>query len=63
MLYWATPNVRFPRFRLISVGAFVAILVWLVASVGFAFYVGNFSSYNKTYGALAGAIVRCCGCG
>jgi membrane protein len=57
MLYWATPNVRFPKFRIISVGAFVAILVWLVASVGFAFYVGNFSSYNKTYGSLAGAIV------
>ncbi len=57
ILYWATPNVRFPRFRIISVGAFVAILVWLVASIGFAFYVGNFGSYNKTYGALAGVIV------
>ena len=57
ILYWATPNVQFPRFRIISVGSFVAILVWLVASVGFAFYVGNFGSYNKTYGALAGVIV------
>ena len=57
LLYCATPNVSFTRFRLISVGAFVAILVWLVASVGFAFYVANFSSYNKTYGSLAGAVV------
>jgi membrane protein len=57
ILYWATPNVRFPRFRIISVGSFVAILVWLVASVGFAFYVANFGSYNKTYGSLAGAVV------
>jgi membrane protein len=57
LLYWATPNVRFQSFRIISVGAFVAIGVWLVASVGFAFYVANFSSYNKTYGSLAGVVV------
>src|SRR4051794_2299869 len=49
ILYYATPNVDFTKFRIISVGAFVAILVWLVASVGFAFYVANFGSYNKTY--------------
>ena len=57
ILYWATPNVKFTRFRIISVGSFVAILAWLVASVGFAFYVANFSSYNKTYGAIAGVVV------
>jgi membrane protein len=57
ILYWATPNVQFTRFRLISVGSFIAILVWVVASVGFAFYVANFGSYNKTYGSLAGVIV------
>ena len=57
LLYYATPNVKQPKFRWMSVGAFVAILVWVLASVGFAFYVGNFSSYNKTYGSLAGVIV------
>jgi membrane protein len=57
LLYYATPNVRQPRFRWISVGAFVAILIWLVASVGFSFYVANFSSYNKTYGSVAGAVI------
>ncbi len=57
LLYYATPNVQQPKFRWISVGAGVAILVWVLASVGFAFYVGNFSSYNKTYGSLAGVIV------
>jgi membrane protein len=57
LLYWATPNVKFAKFRVISVGAFVAILVWLVASIGFAFYVANFSSYNKTYGSIAGVVV------
>jgi membrane protein len=57
LLYYATPNVRQPSFRWISVGAFVAIMIWILASVGFAFYVANFSSYNKTYGTVAGAIV------
>ncbi len=57
LLYYATPNVDFVRFRVISAGAFVAILVWLVASVGFAFYVANFSSYNKTYGSVAGVVI------
>ncbi|MDM8084206.1 YihY/virulence factor BrkB family protein [Cellulomonas cellasea] len=57
LLYYATPNVRQPRFRWISVGAVVAILVWIVASVGFAFYVGSFGSYDATYGALGGVIV------
>jgi membrane protein len=57
LLYYATPNVQQPKFRWISVGAAVAIVIWVLASVGFAFYVGNFGSYNKTYGSLAGVIV------
>lgn len=57
MLYYFTPNVRKPTFRWVSVGATIAILTWILASVGFAFYVANFGSYNKTYGSLAGVIV------
>jgi len=57
LLYYATPNVKQPKFRWISIGAALAIVVWIVASVAFAFYVGNFGSYNKTYGSLAGVIV------
>ena len=57
LLYWATPNVKQPKFRWISVGAAVAILIWVLASVVFAFYVANFSSYGKTYGSIAGVIV------
>jgi membrane protein len=57
ILYYATPNVQQPKFRWISVGAAVAILVWVVASVAFGIYVSNFGSYNKTYGSLAGIIV------
>lgn len=57
VLYYATPNVKQPKFRWISIGAAVAIVVWILASVLFGVYVANFSSYNKTYGALAGVIV------
>ena len=56
LLYYATPNVRQPKFRWVSVGALVAIVTWGVVSAAFGFYVANFSSYDKTYGALAGVI-------
>jgi membrane protein len=56
LLYYATPNVKQPKFRWISVGAIIAIVVWVVASAAFGFYVANFSSYDKTYGSLAGVI-------
>ncbi|MGE2733386.1 YihY/virulence factor BrkB family protein [Mycolicibacterium vaccae] len=57
MLYRVSPNVQQPKFRWISVGAAVAILTWVVASVLFGLYVANFSSYDRTFGALAGVIV------
>jgi membrane protein len=57
ILYYATPNVKQPKFRWLSLGSGLAIVVWVVASVGFGFYVSHFGSYNKTYGALAGVIV------
>src|SRR5215212_7613751 len=57
LLYWAAPNVRHPKFRWVSPGGVVGVLLWIVASAAFAFYVANFSSYNKTYGAMAGVIV------
>ena len=57
LLYWAAPNVKQPGFRWVSPGGVIAVIGWLIASVAFAFYVGNFGSYNKTYGALAGPIV------
>jgi membrane protein len=57
VLYWAAPNVKQPGFRWISPGGLLAVLGWVIASAAFAFYVANFGSYNKTYGALAGPIV------
>ena len=57
LLYYATPNVKQPKFRWVSVGAALAIVVWILLSVAFGFYVASFSSYDKTYGALGGVIV------
>ncbi len=57
LLYWAAPNVKHPKFRWVSPGGVLAVLGWVIASLAFAFYVANFGSYNKTYGALAGPIV------
>jgi membrane protein len=57
ILYYATPNAKQPKFRWISLGAIIAILVLVIVSAGFALYVANFSNYDRTYGSFAGAIV------
>jgi membrane protein len=57
LLYWAAPNVRHPGFRWLTPGAVLAIVIWVAGSVGFTIYLANFSSYNETYGALAGVII------
>ena len=57
MLYYVTPNVQQPKFRWVSIGAAVAIMVWIAASVLFGVYVAHFGTYNKTYGTLAGVVV------
>ncbi|TKJ16558.1 YihY/virulence factor BrkB family protein [Blastococcus sp. CCUG 61487] len=57
VLYYSTPNVKLRGFTWVSPGAGVAILVAVVASALFAFYVANFGSYNATYGALAGVVI------
>jgi membrane protein len=55
-LYYAAPNVKQPKFRWVSPGGVLAVLVWIAASVAFGFYVSNFGSYNRTYGTLGGVI-------
>ncbi len=55
-LYYISPNIKQPGFRWISPGSSVAVVLWILTSLAFAFYVANFSSYNETYGSLAGVI-------
>jgi YihY family inner membrane protein len=56
LLYWASPNARQPV-RWVTPGGILAVVVWVAVSAGFAIYVANFGSYNKTYGSLAGVII------
>ena len=57
ILYYAAPNVDVPRFRWLTPGAVFGVLVTIVASAAFFFYLSNFSSYSGTYGAFAGAVI------
>jgi membrane protein len=57
VLFHFSPNVNPGKFRFFTPGAAVALVVWILASAGFAFYVGNFGSYNETYGTLGGFVV------
>lgn len=57
VLFWAAPNAKQAGIRWISPGGVVATVIWLVISALFALYVTDFSSYNKTYGSLAGVVV------
>ena len=57
LLYWAAPNAKQAGLRWITPGGLLAVVLWLVASIGFAIYATNFGSYNKTYGTLGGVAV------
>ena len=57
LLYFGAPNVRQASFRFILPGGLLAVIVWIVATLGFALYVANFGSYSKTYGSLGAVIV------
>jgi membrane protein len=56
VVYYVAPNVDQP-FVLITPGAVLAVIVWVIASVGFSLYVSNFSTYSATYGSLGGMVV------
>ncbi len=57
MVLYLAPNVVPPRWKFITPGSVFAVVVWIAASAGFAFYTSQFSSYNKAWGSLAGVIV------
>lgn len=57
VLFWAAPNAKQAGIKWVSPGGVLATVVWLIISALFALYVTEFSSYNKTYGPLAGVVV------
>jgi membrane protein len=57
VLYRYAPDRASPRWRWVSGGAVVALVLWLLGSIGFSWYVENFGKYNQTYGALASVII------
>ncbi len=57
IFYYLGPNRESPRWTWVSAGGIVGALLWLVVSIGFFFYVNEFSSYGKTYGTMAGVVV------
>ena len=54
IVYWALPNVNHP-YRLITPGAALAVIAWVIASLGFSFYLANFANYSVIYGSLGAA--------
>jgi membrane protein len=56
LVYYVAPDVEQPL-RWITPGGIFGVLLWVLASVGFSFYVGNFGSYNETYGSIGAVIV------
>ncbi|MFI7584741.1 YihY/virulence factor BrkB family protein [Kocuria sp. M1N1S27] len=57
VLYYFTPNVQQPKFKWISMGSIVALIVMAIAVAAFAWYVVNFSSYNAAYGIIGSVII------
>lgn len=55
LVYYAAPAQQ-PRFRFITPGAVLSVLIWIVSSLGFDFYVRNFANYSSMYGSI-GSIV------
>lgn len=57
MLYYFAPDVEQP-FRWITPGGFIAVILWVLASIGFRLYVNSdFVSYNQTYGSIGAAVI------
>ena len=57
LLYYASPNAKMRGFVWLTPGALLALVIWGLASAGFALFVANFGSYDKTYGTLGGVVV------
>ncbi len=57
LIYYVTPDVEQRSFRWVTPGAFVGVLIWLLASVGFSLYISHVANVGALYGAFTGAII------
>jgi membrane protein len=57
IVYYAAPNVEVRHWQYITPGAVFGVGAWILASLGFFFYVSTFSSYSATYGAFAAVVI------
>jgi membrane protein len=57
VLLYVGPDVQQPRWKLVTPGAAASLVIWLLASGGFAFYTAHFGSYNKTWGTLSAVVI------
>ena len=57
LLYRYAPHRKAAKWRWITLGSAIATVFWIIASIGFSFYVSRFSSYNETYGSLGGVVI------
>jgi membrane protein len=56
-IYRYGPDRPNAKWKWVTPGSIVATVIWVLATVGFGFYVSNFGSYNATYGSLGAVIV------
>jgi membrane protein len=56
LIYYVMPDVK-QEFRFITPGSVLAVVVWILASVGFGLYVKTFADYNAMYGSIGAIIV------
>ena len=57
LLYWASPNVRHPGWRWLMPGTVLAMVLWIIASLGFSLYVSSFGAYGALYGSIGAVLV------
>jgi membrane protein len=57
LIYRYAPDRKTPKFKWVLVGASLATLLWLIASLGFSFYVSNFGNYGEMYGSISAVVI------